>query len=237
MRLVLLHSVDSMPSFQTEGKIVGQKNIVVNDYNAPTPNFFIITFGGNWLVQVVRFISYLIGIFVVIALIVVTGDTIDTIQDRHRRNQVLKVKELSGKNLLQFVKDDFIKNGSKNIERAHEIYNNTEVDITKKYIKSKNIIHGNQRQGTNNRVDLSIHWIRYQNISELIEKGYLTVNDDDTITFNKKAKHSVLILYQYLAANKMLELHRYEYVKFASQKKENQQEDDDDEFVVPIHHE
>lgn len=135
MRLVLLHSVDSMPSFQTEGKIVGQKKIVVNDYDTPTPNFFLITFGGNWLVQVVRFISYLIGVVVVIALIVVTGDAVDTIQERHRRKQVLK--ELSGKNLLQFVKDDFIKNGSENIEQAHKIYNNTEVDVTKKYIKSK----------------------------------------------------------------------------------------------------
>lgn len=212
MRVVLLHNIDSVPSFIAEGKIVGQKEILVNTYNSPSPNFWVIAFGGNWLVQLARFFVFLIILFFVIALIVFIGDKIDEIKSKQKRKQI--IKEVTGKkNILQSVKNDYINIGSSIIEEANEIYNKTEVDISNKYKKSKDFINSKRALEKNNRQAFDTHLSRYNQITKLIEKGYLILRDDDSIVFNKDAKRSVQSIYAIVAANGMLRSQLYKGLK------------------------
>lgn len=193
MRIIVLHDADAVPSFQTKGKIVGQKDILVNNIQSPAPDIWSIAFGGNWLVQVVRIIAYFIAIIVVLGIVILISDLIETIKEKRRRKQVLKA--VSQKKIQQFVKDDYYEKGPAFIEQVLEIYNRTEANATKKYVASKDFVNRKKIVGNYKRDSYYAHYSRYNFYSKLIEKGYLDLKDENTIEFNKAAQHSVQVLF------------------------------------------
>ena len=197
IRVVLLHNAEKSPRFIPEGKIVGQKSIEFCEFQTPNPGFWTIVFNGRWYIHIVRFFVYLIaiaisGILFAFVLSLIT----DTTSKRKRKN---RMKELSRKRkLLEIVKNEYIENGESAISQLNDMFNKNEAEISTQYKKSKGFVHSKRALEKNNRNAVRFHRNRYQRIQNMIDKGYLVLNDKDTITFSEEAKQSVRAIYSML---------------------------------------
>ena len=111
------------------------------------------------------------------------------------RRKFVKLMESRTKNITQLVKDDYIKYGESFIEEVHDIYKKKEIEITNQYnksIKVKTI----QEETPNGEYLLSKGQLKQ--IDNLIDKGYLILHMDGSISFKKEAKRSVQNLYSIL---------------------------------------
>lgn len=203
LHIVLLHKADIEPELIPEGKIIGQKLIILNQKEEESIGFWVKTFGGNWLVQLVRALLYFIVFVLLILLIIFISDKVDDCIRTKKRKKVIK-EVASNKELVQFVVNDYLDHGAHFIERVNDLYNKTESEITTKYKKSKAFINSKRALESNNREAIAIHNHRYSLISSKIDKGYFELRDDDSIVFNKEAQKSVQVLYSELVARHMI---------------------------------
>lgn len=197
IRLIVLHDVNKNPKFIANGKIVGQKDIKVNFIETNTSGFWERTFGGNWLIQVVRLFAYLIFIIALLSVVIYFLEKIDEWKDSRKRKRLIK-KISTRSDILPFVKEDFIKKGMLFILEVNDIYKRSEDDVTKKYIKSKAFLNSSSAIQSNNRSAIRLHSERYKNYSYMIERGYILLKNDTSIAFNKDAKASVQAIYSML---------------------------------------
>ena len=207
IRVVLLHNVDSIPSFNTVGKIVGQNNINFHTLQPPVPSFWKTVFYGSWDIHLLRFFIYLLAFTIAVIL---SSQTVAGISEslakrkrRRRMNELSKKKEL-----VSFVKDDYVKNGEYAIINMHELFSKTEADITNKYKKSKGFVNSKRALESNNKNAIHFHRDRYQRIVKLINLGYFEIKEDDKIVFNKAAKRTVQAIYTMLQTKDLIKVHR-----------------------------
>lgn len=203
-KIIVLHGVDSLPSFQPEGKISGQKNIAINEAMPNNPNIFTIAFGGNWLAHIIRFITYsIVFILLMFGIIFITEKFDDW---KAKRNRKAIIKEFTKhKNILPFIKEDFINKGEYIVEQLNEIYQFSEDELNKKYQKSKRFLENKNTMTKNNREQFHIHRNRIDRINNYIEKGYLILSpEEDLITFNMEAKKSIKELYKIIETQGLL---------------------------------
>lgn len=213
VRLVLLHNDNTVPSFIPEGKVVGQKEILLNTLQAPSPSFWDMVTSGNWLVHVVRFFLYFILILLLALIIAFTASQIDElVGKRKRRKHISKLSQK--KRLDERVANDYIELGDYIIRRMYEIYNKDASELSTKYKKSKGFVNSKRALEKNNHRALMFHKGRFQSIQRMIDKGYLFLGEDDVITFNQYAKQSVIAIYDMLASMDLLkepEAHTFYY--------------------------
>ena len=203
LRLVLLHDDNSEPDFKPEGKIVGQKNIVFNQFHSPSPNFWTIVVSGNWLVHIVRFFLYFFIIVIVILIIAFTASQIDDVVSKRKRRKL--IKELAQKKRIEeFVANDYVNNGELVIKRMNDVFSKNVIELSTKYKKSKGFVNSKRALEKNNHRDSRFHRDRYNTIQRMIEKGYLVLGDDDTLTFNQSAKQSINAIYSMLVSKDLL---------------------------------
>lgn len=209
LRIVLLHSIDSIPSFETEGKIIGQKDIIVNKALTPSTSFWSVTLGGNWLVHLVRFLIYVFSIPLAVLVIVLPFAFISDRINRSKRKHIAR-ELLKNSKLLQFVRNEYIEDGEMAIENLHEIYEKGEDEVTTQLNKSKRYLGTSGIHNKKNRETLYLHSRRVRRIEDMIDKGYLHV-EEGKIIFNKEAKQSVDTIYDYLKENGLLSVFHYHY--------------------------
>lgn len=203
IKVIILHNSDTLPSFQPEGKISGQKNILVNNFAQTKINVFSEAFDGNILVQIIRFFAYLILTLLLLIIFVILAIKIDETKEKNQRKKI--IKEISHKtNILPFVKEDFINNGRHTIESLYELYQMSEPEVSIKYQKSKRFIEKKDPKTLNNKEQYYIHFNRLERINHYVERGYLILNEDDTIQFNIDAKKSIKELHEIMARNGLL---------------------------------
>lgn len=210
IRIVLLHSVDSIPEFNPEGKIVGQKEISFHTLQPPVPNFWKTVFYGSWDIHLVRFIIYLLAITIISLLSSLSFASIsDAVAKRKRRKRMAELSKK--KDLVPFVQDDYVKNGEYAIIKMHDMYSTTEADITNRYKKSKGFVNSKRALESNNTNAIKYHRDRYKQIVELINQGYFEIKEDDKIVFNKSAKQTVQAIYTMLQTKDLLKGHNGNY--------------------------
>lgn len=203
VRLVLLHSDNAAPVFIPEGKIVGQKSIVLNNLQTPSPSFWSRVISGSVLVHFVRFLMYSILIGVCVLLIVLAASFIDDLISKHKRRK--RISELSKKVIIDsFVADDYIENGDFVIQKMNDIYKQDASEISTKYKKSKGFVKSKRALEKNNLQIRSFHLKRYHAIQRMINKGYLVLGEGDAVTFNQGAKQSVVAIYDMLVSKDLL---------------------------------
>ncbi len=203
IKIIVLHNVDTLPSFQPEGKISGQKNIIINEAQPNKPNVFSLAFGGNWIVHIIRFVVYSIVFIIILSVIILFSEKFDEWKEKRKRKVI--IKELSRrKNIQSFVKEDFINNGDFFIEELNEIYQTSEEELTIKYQKSKRFIENKNAITKNNREQFYKHQNRLTRINNYIDRGYLILSEEDSITFNREVKKSIKELYRIMETQGLL---------------------------------
>lgn len=204
LRIVLLHSADSVPYFQPEGRILGQKEIHLNNLKSPTPSFWTLVFIGDWSVHLVRILLYLAIIIISALLVGLTFSKIEKYYKRIKRKHLVSKMSKRGK-IAQFVKDDFIRYGEFFIVRIHEVYSKNDEELVSHYQKCKEFVTNKNAK----RKNLHYYTYHYNTYLSMIERGYLELKDDNSIAVVKEARNSVCQLYSGLSSNGMLPRHFY----------------------------
>lgn len=202
IKLVILHEVDVAPNFIPIGKISGQKNIAVNPIQVPQPNFWVTAFSGNFIVQLVRLIAYLIVAIITLALVIAIVSIFGDIIKKNKRQRFIKELQRN-KNISNMVKETYINHGTSRIVELQTIFQCTETEITERYKATRYLIDHNSHQ-KNSR--LTIKTLSQSELyRQLLEDGFLFMNVDGNISFNKEAKASVIKLYDLLKERGLLE--------------------------------
>lgn len=195
VKLVILHEVDVVPSFIPIGKISGQKDIVVNPIRAPQPNFWITTFSGTFMVQIVRIFAYLIAAIIVILLMVAIVSVFDDYFKKKKRKRLIKELQ-NNKSISNMVKETYVNQGASRIVDIRKVFQCPEKEISERYKAGINLLNNNSHHAHNR---LNISAIKQVELyRQMLEEGYMFLNEVDNISFNKEAVSSVSKLYDLL---------------------------------------
>ena len=200
VKIVVLHEVNTKPLFVPEGKISGQREILVNPMQLQKQSFWSTVFYGNWAVQLVRGIVYLLLSIMVIVMIVGVASSISSKIERGKRKKIIKNMPQS-ENIIKLVKEEYISEGEYKICLLHDIYAKTEEEVTQMYAKSKKSISARLIHERPIEMYRTETGDKYRS---LIHEGYLIQKADGKIEFNPSAKESVERLYGYLKSNELL---------------------------------
>lgn len=197
VKLVILHESKDSPGFLPEGKISGQKNIAVNPIQAPQPDFWVTAFSGSVLVQIVRLFAYLIAAIIALILTAAIISYISDIVDKQKRKKFIKNVSKNG-SISKAVKDEYVNNGPDRIVDLYKVYQNSEADITKKYQQAKKFFVSKNALLKRNRQVYDYNFRKFELYRQMLEDGYMSITDDDKITFNKDVKKSIEKIYELL---------------------------------------
>lgn len=197
VKLVILHESKDSPGFLPEGKISGQKNIAVNPIQAPQPDFWLTAFSGSVLVQIVRLFAYLIAAIIALILTAAIISYISDIVDKQKRKKFIKNVSKNG-SISKAVKDEYVNNGPDRIVDLYKVYQNSEADITKKYQQAKKFFVSKNALLKRNRQVYDYNFRKFELYRQMLEDGYMSITDDDKITFNKDVKKSIEKIYELL---------------------------------------
>ena len=219
IKIVVLHNTDSIPKFYPEGKISGQKNIMINETPFSNYTFWSVTLGGNWLVQVVRFLFYFLAGFLILVGIDFLIGIIDDKKRKKERELYEKqkeiekkqkeieekesreneIKELDGK-IIQSIKDEYINEGRYGtLSDLHYIFLfKKESEITERYRKMLQFNMGGKNSNIDEEESDRVKK-EYENYIYYIKHNYFQYNANDaTISFNNDVKESVITLFDFL---------------------------------------
>ena len=197
VKLVILHESKDSPEFVPEGKISGQKAIAVNPIQAPQPNFWLTAFSGSILVQIMRLFAYLIAAIISLLLTAAIISYISDKVDKQKRKKFIKKLSKNG-SISKSVKDEYINNGSDRIVDLYKVYQNSEADITKKYQQAKKYIVSKNALLKRKSYIYDYNSRKFELYRQMLEDGYMSITNDEKITFNKEVKKSVEKLYELL---------------------------------------
>ncbi len=199
IKVVLLHDIDSIPRFQTQGKIIGQKKIEIKEeYKDAKP-------------KKISTLSIIVGL--VSALFVFgLNSLLDTIIDRKvvkwrskQSDEELRRKKDEIDNLpdiMPAVKEEYITNGYPSIALLELFFiTENEPAATNEYRKMTSYLHNNKSNSDEDYKTVKREYDKYQSY---IEKGFIILNEDFSITFNKEAKESVKRLLGFLREKREL---------------------------------
>ena len=195
IKIHVLHDIDSTPDFQVSGKIIGQEKIIINKTSEPSLNFWSTTFGGTWPARIIRFLIY----FIISLTLLLTGDYLVSKREENKAKKNRK-KEINALGLIKSsIKEEYIKNGSIAIDELFLCFSQKESEITERYRKMAKYIQCKNDIETNNLDRVKEVFYRY---NYYIKKGYFSLNNDLSITFNTDAKDSIINLYELLKAKR-----------------------------------
>lgn len=198
IKILVLHDIDSIPDFQVTGKIIGQAEIIINKTLEPSLDFWSTTFGDTWPARIIRFLIY----FVISLTLLLIGDYLVSKKEENKAKKSRK-KEINALDLIKpSIKEEYIKNGSIAIDELFLCFSQEESKITEKYRKMAKYIQCKNDIDTNNLNRIKEVFYRY---NYYINKGYFSLNNDLSITFNTDAKDSIINLYEFLKTKRQKE--------------------------------
>jgi len=105
LEILVLHGKGVQPQIIPIGKIAGIDSISVQEYvlKEPKPSFIKQTYQGSWAVQVLRTLSYTIGLILLVVIMVFISDKADVFEERRHiklRKEILK-RVVSGRKLTE----------------------------------------------------------------------------------------------------------------------------------------
>ncbi len=199
IKVVLLHDEDSIPQFHTIGKIIGQKEIDIKEEYI------------NKNSKKISVYSILVGI--VVAIIAMGFNyLLDTIIDKKVVKWKLKQKEEELRrikneidnlpDIMPAIKEEYITNGYPSIALLELFFiTENEPAATNEYRKMTRYLHNNKSNSDEDYKTVKREYDKYQSY---IEKGFIILNEDFSITFNKEAKESVKRLLGFLREKREL---------------------------------
>ena len=177
--------------FAIQGKVSGQKELVMSRDINDKPSFWWTTFGGGFWVNLVRLLSYFIfgSALLIIAMLLIEELPV-FIKRRKRKNRIHEI--ISHHRIDQQVSNDFQNLSSLELNIMYRWLKTSDDRLTKQYEK----FHAKLKSGNK---DLPLYIIERENqiIQSMQEKGYLKI-DDGAVSVSKAMQNDFKFLYKKL---------------------------------------
>lgn len=203
MHVVLLHRADSIPVFQPDGRVIGQKEIALKTLKSPLLSFWNQVFMGDWLVHFIRLFIYLAFVVAAALLVGFVYSCIEKLYYTMKRKRFISSLRKNNQ-IVQSVKDDYIRYGAYYIKQLFDVFKDSEMELTSQYKKYKEIVDNNSSLKKKRIENYFYICSSYNLLVSMIDKGYLKLNDGDVIGVNKEVRRSVQILYSGLKTEGLL---------------------------------
>lgn len=204
-KLLVLHPIDTVPTYNSIGKIAGQRKVELIDLSSGKEKipYLITVFGGGFWTQVLRAIAYPTAVLLLLFLLSKIGDN-EIIQVQAQRK--LKMERLVDRYPENYSMDHpivklFIKHGNENLEFLNHIINEDDL-LMKEYAKSMTDYFEQDEEARKN--SKFVFTERYDVFQSAIQCGLL-VTGHQKITANPQLKESLDTLLKFLANEKKFE--------------------------------
>lgn len=196
--IIVLHSIDTIPTFIARGKISGQKEISVNRGINDKPSFMKITFGGGILANIVRLIVYFIFGNAIFVIILISIDKISKEINKYKLKIAVQ-KIISRHAVSKGVVEDIRTLKRSELRSIYKWINTTDEEATRRYAWL-------QRKLSENSKVIDRYTIEEGKIVKImIEKGYLKKSQEQ-ITINKSMQNDFKYIYKRLKKQNLLNL-------------------------------
>lgn len=200
IKILVLHSKNSVPKLSSLGKIAGQKNIAVfnSSSSKDESNFFIKTYYGNIWVQLLRLISYLIVAIILIVIIIFIGSTIQDNSDKNRKKKL--IKEFKIKKNYNYTKMDDAIFDRYQTEDSYSFNNiikliDNELELNEIYSKLSNNFKdenyvNNQKRTKDNVLRKHLKSNSWSTITEMVNDG-IVFKENEKLVINQAMKDTL----------------------------------------------
>lgn len=197
--VILRHPIDTLPSFFASGKITGQKEINVCCGINDKPSFWKTTFGGGFLVNIVRIIAYFILGIALLVSIVLLVEKINTICKKVKLHKTVD-QIISSHPVNQQIVDDFNNTEESELRLIYKWINTTDDEASKNYARicKKNI-------SKSGNMFKHIYIKERHVVNMMIQNGYLNISNGKMI-INKSMQNDFLYVYKRLKELQILDL-------------------------------
>ena len=197
--VILRHPIDTLPSFSVHGKITGQKEINIYRGINDTQSFWRTTFGGGFLVNIVRILAYfLAGCVLIVIISTIIEKLILKIRKYKLCNAINKI--VSRHSIQEQVVNDFKNLQKSELRLMYQWINTTDEEASRRYVYLQNKLKSRL-----SKMDLSIYGEENRIISQMAEKGYLSLMDQN-IEINKSMQNDFKYIYKKLKKHNILNL-------------------------------
>ncbi|HTF03114.1 MAG TPA: hypothetical protein VK826_03780 [Bacteroidia bacterium] len=207
VKVLVLYSSKIEPTIQAIGKVAGQKNIpVITKEVIVSQSFFVETFGGNVVVQVVRAVSYTV---VFLILIIGIGVGISELSDKRRKNKRKQIthkfketKEYEYNKMDDAIFSHFIELDEDNLWEFHDLLKD-EKEIKKLYSnwkqdsQMKNTLHSDPDISIFIEQNRFVYGHKWELMHQMIKEGFVFV-DDAELAINRQMKTTLSMFIDYL---------------------------------------
>ena len=204
----ILHSICDIPLLKPLGKVLGQKEIdIISTSSKEQLPFFERVFYGDIWAHLFRVLIGLVIVFL-FALLGAIGTVGSEAASEKRRARKFIHELATNKIVLSFIKDDVLNNGVEDIEFAHKQMEvginemNKIFKLSKAYLTAdENLLHN----------DYETYRQKYAGYISLMSKGYLDIDEEETIIIPIGVKDSVDMVYSLMGK---YHLHRFSIKRY-----------------------
>ena len=195
----ILHNIDSIPKFNVHGKISGQKEIYVTRKITNNPSFWKTVYGGGWLINGLRLLSYfIVGVILIVIITTFVDNVQKTIGKYKLKNAIQKIVKRHP--ISKQVIKDFNNIKRYDLRLMYKWINTTDDEATKRYSMVQNKLSSKAKSK-----DIYIYGEENDIVKILVQNGYFTIVDGK-ITIDKSMQNDFMYLYKRLKRQKIMNL-------------------------------
>ena len=191
-----MHKNNESVRFEPIGKIIGQKEIEVEDAIRLNEPFLSRLLDENIWMHLLRVLLYFLVLFGGITVCVSLDDRIRKDKKKRQFSKVIK-----SENIDNDVVNTYLKLGERQYESLIQILNVSEKELYKKYMSSLNFTKSDKNK--TNLEQWMFHKERATTIKYMLQNKYLYLTGEQ-ISVNKRKKKSALELYNKLLVNNIM---------------------------------
>lgn len=196
----VIHRDELSPSFCPKGKIIGQREILLNTSSIKKTRLSIsdTIFGGGILAFIIRLFAFLIIWLFLLVIIVYSISGLSEYFEKRREERVLRTITQDS-SLPGFLRDDYLKNKSYNIHLAEHYYSHGDKMLSVFY---KKIVEYLSNFENIDSKDFDRYKSIYSEINELIKIGYVHKQEDGGLIIPRDVNVAVEKILTLLKQNK-----------------------------------
>lgn len=187
--LVILHSNDSLPLFDLDGKISGQKKLIVNRKLTNNTSFWEKVYDGGFWINLVRFILFFIFGCNIIIILLFLKEVPSYIRHQRKIKRIRKIT--AGHSVSQQVKKDFFVEDDNTLQIMYRLITYSDKKASKEYNKIQKILSSNE----NGPTTISLMTDKQRMILHMTGRGYWNLSGDKVI-INKELQKDFKYLYK-----------------------------------------
>lgn len=195
--VTIFHPIDSLPIFEVQGKISGQKYLTIRRELKSKASFWNLAFTGGFLIQIVRIVSYFLFGLAFIVIFILLNEKIKSVYYKSKFRRA--IKKITSHHLIgQQIIDDFNKIEKTELMLMYQWLIPNNEAATMKYAQTQ------KKCNSKSEIDIYRHTRNQRIVQYMIQNKYLSISSTGDVLINKSMKKDFIFVYKQLKKQKLL---------------------------------